>query len=78
MYNIQIVQEATTVKEISWNIPKINIVIVNRQAWHQSTMIEIKGILFNEPISILIDPRGSFNYIKPHMVEKLSLKIENY
>ena len=41
-------------------------------------MIEIEGIISNQPISILIDPGASLSYISPHIVEKSKLKTEQF
>ena len=40
----------------------------NRQADHQTSMVEIEGMIKNQPISILIDLGASLSYISPRIV----------
>jgi len=63
--NIQEIHEATTVYDIARNIPRISAALEDRQAEHQSTMIEIEGIISNQRVYVLIDPRASISYIGP-------------
>lgn len=53
--NIQVAHEATTVNDVSRNIPKISIVLEERYVEHQSTMIEMERTISNQCVSILID-----------------------
>jgi len=46
-------------------MPQINAALENRQADHQTSMVEIKGTLKNKPISILIDHGASLSYVTP-------------
>jgi len=39
-------------------------------------MIDIEGIIQNQPVSILIDPGTSLSYIGPQIVEMCNLKPE--
>jgi hypothetical protein len=55
MHNIQ---EETIVEYVGRNIPRIYATLENRQADHQSNMIEVEGKIANQPISILIDSRS--------------------
>jgi hypothetical protein len=72
--NLHIVREASTVDEIARNIPKISATLENRQADHQTSMVEVEGMLNNEPISILIDPGASLSYISPRVVKMCKLQ----
>ena len=59
-------------------MPKICAALENRQADHQSSMVEIEGMINSQPISILIDPGASLNYISPRIVELCKLVPENF
>ena len=41
-------------------------------------MIEIEGIISNQPMSILIDPGASLSYISPHIVKICKLKTKQF
>jgi hypothetical protein len=66
--------EASTVDEIARNIPKINATLENREANHQTSMVEVEGILNNEPISILIDLGAILSYISLRVVKLCKLQ----
>ena len=63
------VQEASMVGEIGKNFHRINAALEDRQADHQSAIVEIEGTISNHAISILIDPGATLSYIYPRMVE---------
>ena len=67
------VQEASTVGEISRNFHNINVALEDQQVEHQSTIVEIEGIVSNHAISILIDPGATLSYISPRTVELCQL-----
>jgi hypothetical protein len=50
----------------------------NRQADHQASMVEVEGMLNNQPISILIDPGASLSYVSPKIVEICKLQKEKF
>jgi len=50
----------------------------NRQAGHQTLMVEIEGMLNKKPVSILIDPGASLSYISPGIVEKCNLSLKKF
>jgi hypothetical protein len=50
----------------------------NRQADHQASMVEVEGMLNNQPISILIDPGASLSYVSPKLVEICKLQKEKF
>jgi len=67
-----------TVNHIAQNIPRINTTLEDRKDKHKSTMIEIKGTILNQIISILIDLGATVSYINPQIVEKCNLKFEKF
>ena len=52
-YNIQ---EAETVGQVARAVPRIYAALEDRQADHQSTVVEVAGKIVEQSISILIDP----------------------
>jgi hypothetical protein len=70
VYNVQ---EASTFNDVSRSVPRIYAAIENWQANHQASVVELEGIITNQTISILIDPRSKLNYISPRVVEACSL-----
>ena len=48
-----------TVSDLARTMPRINAAMENRQADHQTSMVEVEGKLNQIPISILIDPGAS-------------------
>ena len=46
-------------------MPIINLAFKIRHDDHQSSMVEIEGMIKNKPISILIDSGASLNYVSP-------------
>jgi hypothetical protein len=70
-------QESTTVEYVGGNIPRIYETLEDRQAEHQSHMIEVEGKTTNHPIVILIDSREIHIYIDPKLVDRFHLKKSN-
>jgi hypothetical protein len=52
VYNVL---KAIRVNNVARNVPKIYAVIENRQVDHQAFVVELEGIIANQPISILFD-----------------------
>ena len=75
MYSIQ---EATIVEYIARSMPIINATLENRQPAHQTSMVEIEGMLKDKPISILIDTSASLSYISPIIVEQYKLQQDQF
>ena len=71
---MHIVQEATTVEDISRRVPIISAALENRQVDHQTSMVEIKGMLKDKLISIFIDPCASLSYVSPRIVDLYKLQ----
>ena len=71
--NIHTIQEEMTIGELARSMPRINATLENRQAEYQTSMVEVEGMINQAPITILIDPGVSINYIAPQIVEKCKL-----
>jgi len=67
--NVKTIQEATTVGEQARSTPKNNASLENRQVDHQTSIVEIEGMIHNQPIIVLIDPGASLSYISVRVVE---------
>ena len=61
-YNIQ---EAKTVGQVARAFPRIYVALEDRQADHQSTVVEVAGKTVEQYVSILIDPGSTHSYITP-------------
>jgi hypothetical protein len=70
VYNVH---GASTINDVAKSIPRIYTMVENQQADHQASMVELKGIITGQPISILIDPVSNLSYISPRVVEACSL-----
>ena len=66
-------QEASIVGEIGKNYHKIHAALEDWQADHQSTIVEIEGIISNHTLAILIDLGAALSYITPRMMELFQL-----
>ena len=60
------------------SMPIICVALENRQANHHTSMVEIEGMINNQPISILIDLGASLGYISPRVVDLCNLVLENF
>ena len=58
------------------SMTKISVVLDNRQADHQTSMVKIKGMIRSQPIFILIDLGASLSYISHRIVELCKLGLE--
>ena len=47
---------------------RIFVALENQQAEHHTYMVDIEGMINNQPISILIDPGTNLSYISPTIV----------
>ena len=61
-YNIQ---EAKTVGQVDRAIHRIYAALEDRQADHQSTVVEVVGKFVEQSVSILIEPSSTHSYIAP-------------
>ena len=53
---------------------RIYAALEDRQADHQSTMVEVVGKIVEQPVSILIDPGSTHSYITPRVVDICAFK----
>jgi len=70
---VHIIQEDTTIKDMVRTMPRISATLENRQAYHQSSMVEIEGTLKDNPFYILIELGASLSYVTPRIVELCNL-----
>ena len=74
---IHTIHEEETVGDVANEMPRINVALENRRVDHQTSMVEVQGMLQNESVSILIDPGASLSYVSPSIVEKCSLSLKS-
>jgi hypothetical protein len=67
------VQPDETVEDMGSRMPRIYAALDNKQAEFQSHMIEVEGMINNQPFIILIDSGASHSYVDPRVVESLHL-----
>ena len=54
-------------------MPRIYAALDNKQAEFQSQMIEVEGMINNQPFIILVDSGAIHSYMDPRVVESLHL-----
>jgi hypothetical protein len=64
---------ATIVNDVARSMPQIYTALDNRQANHQALVVDMKGMIYNHLVSILIDPGSNFSYVSPQTVQKYKL-----
>ena len=64
-YNIQ---EEEIVGQVARAIPRIYAALEDRQADHQSTVVEVASKIVEQSVSILIDPGSTYSYTNPRVV----------
>ena len=64
-YNIR---EAKIVGQVARVVPRIYVALEDRQADHQSTVVEVVGKIVEQSVSILIDLGSTHSYITPRVV----------
>ena len=57
---------------------RISATLENTQAYHQTSMVEIEGMLKYKPISILIDPSASLSYVSLRIVQLYNLQQDTF
>jgi hypothetical protein len=67
------VQETKTIEDMGSRMPRIYASLDNKQVGYKSHMIEVEGMINNQPFTILIDSWVSHSYIDPRVVESLQL-----
>ena len=70
------IQEEEKFGDVENEIPKINATLENQQTDHQTSMVEVQGMIQNQSVSILIDLGASLIYVSPSIVEKCSLTLK--
>ena len=70
-YNVQKVE---TMGQVARVVPRIYAALEDRQADHQSTMVEVTCKTVDQSISILIDPGSTQSYISSRVVEVCALR----
>jgi len=45
--------------------------VEKRQVDHQASIVEMDGKIFDQVVSILIDPKFNYSYINPDVVQNL-------
>jgi predicted aspartyl protease len=60
-------------EDMGSRMPRIYAALDNKQVEFQSHMIEVEGMINNQPFTILIDSGASHSYIDPRVVESLHL-----
>ena len=70
-YNIH---EVELVGHVARAVPRIYAALEDRQADHQSTVVEVVGKIVEQSVSILIDPGSTHSYITPRVVEICAFK----
>jgi hypothetical protein len=53
------------------SVPRIYVALDKKKEQYQSHMIEVEGMINNQPITILIDSGANHSYINPRMMEIL-------
>jgi len=72
------VQKEATVGDIAKDLPRIRATLENRQADHQTSMVEVEGMIKDKPVSILIDPGASLSYVSPSIAENCELRLNTF
>ena len=72
------IQEEETVGDVANEIPKFNASLENRQVDHQTSKVEIEGMIQKKHVSILIDLGASLNYVPPSIVERCNLHLKKF
>jgi hypothetical protein len=49
-------------------------IVDSKQADHQSSVVDMEGMITNHPVSILIDPGSNLSYVAPQTVDKCKLQ----
>ena len=68
------IQGDETMGQVARTIPRIYVAQEDRQADHQSTVVEVEGKIAKQYVSLFIDPRSTHSYITPKIVEICAFK----
>lgn len=70
-------QEASTINDISYNVPRISATLDGRQVDHHYTMVKVQGKfqrILCLCVCVLIDHRSTLSYISPTIIDKCEIK----
>jgi hypothetical protein len=70
---VHTVQQDETVEDLGSRMLRIYIALENKQEEFQLHMIEVEGMINNQPLVILVDSGASHSYVDPRVVESLHL-----
>ena len=70
-YNLQ---GAETVGQVARAVPRIYAALEDRQADHQSAVVEVAGKIVEQSVSILIDPSSTHSHITLRVVDICAFK----
>ena len=59
-------------------MPRNNATLENREAHHQTYMVEVQGMIQNQYVSILIDTCANLSYVSPSIAEKCNLYLKMF
>ena len=76
--NVHTIQEEAMVGDVTNEMPRINATLENRQVDHQTSMVEIEGMIQSKHVSILIDPGASLSYVSPSIAEECNLHLKKF
>lgn len=71
-------QESSMVGDVARSMPRINAALDDHQEEFQPTMIECKGTIAKQLISVLFDPSASLSYVSPKVVDKCRLQSSKF
>ena len=60
--------------QVARKVPRIYATLEDRQADHQSGMVEVAGKIVEQSVSILIDPGSTHSYITHRVIEICDFK----
>ena len=78
VFNVQSIQEGITVGNMERSMLITFASLENTQAYHQDSLVMIKGMINNHPISILIDLGEIMSYISPRIIQLCKLVPEKF
>ena len=64
--------------DVANEMPRINAALENLEADHQTSMVEVQGMIQNQLISIQINPGAGLSYASPSIVEKCKLPFKKF
>ena len=76
--NVHTIQEEKIVGDVENEMPRIIESLENREDDHQTSMVEVQGMIQNHLVSILIDPGSSLSYVSPSITEKCNLSLKKF